>query len=163
MEVTAHDWFKNHTILIDGESGEERLLRPEGGFSRKILFVKNLVIKITQESVDDNRWDQSTNEFKIWQTLMDEDRKHFAEVVDGGKVMGMNWSWVAQRYLNFENPWMHCVPPDIQALIESLKVRYNLLDIYGSYCGRNWGVVNGTPVIYDYGSLDAPFNRHMEE
>jgi len=68
----------------------------------------------------------------------------------------MDWSWVAQRYLNFEVPWMiNQAPLEVQTLIDSLKARYALRDLDGNYCGRNWAVANGVPVIYDYGSIDA--------
>lgn len=153
MEVSARTWFKDHTILIDGVPTEEKLLSGvDGGYSRKIFFVKDLVIKITIHGIGSRIWDQSGNELKIWRSLRTEDRPHFAEVVEGGNIPGVNWSWVAQRYLNLET--MRPVPKDIVGLIDSLKTRYNLRDLHGDYCGRNWGMVNGVPVIYDYGSVE---------
>lgn len=155
MKVSAKDWHEKHVILIDDEPGEERTLNVEGGHSRKILFKGDLVIKITFHGIGSQIWDQSANELKVWKSLRDEDRKHFAEVVDGGKVHGIDWSWVAQRFMNFEKPWdYNHVPADIQILVDTLKERYALRDLHGNYCGRNWGMVNGVPVIYDYGSVE---------
>lgn len=153
MEVSARNWHKDHTILIDGEPGEERELNALGGYSRRIIFVRDLVIKITFHGIGSPIWDQSGNELKIWRSLRTEDRHHFAEVVEGGIVPVVGWSWVAQRFLKFDED-LRPVPDEIFNLIDSLKVRYSLRDLSGNLCGRNWGMVNGIPVIYDYGSVD---------
>lgn len=156
MEVSARDWFKKRVILIDGEVGEERTIDAIGGYSRRIVFVRDLVVKITFHGVGSRIWDQSGNELNVWQHLTKEDRKHFAEVVGGGIVPVVGWSWVAQRFLKFD-PNVSPVPDEIFNLIDTLKVRYNLRDISGNLCGRNWGMVNGIPVIYDYGSIEDDF------
>lgn len=135
------------TAIVGGKIYKESHPRVVGGFSRKIFFIDDLVVKLDDCHLTFN---QSKNEFDLWKKLDTKDRKYFAEVVDGGDVDG-SYFWVAQRFVDVtERP----ATGKAKKLIDLLKKKYSLKDIEPLEPGRNWTLVKNTPVIYDYGFKD---------
>ena len=90
---------------------------------------------------------QSTTEIELWETLDDNDRRHFVKLLDYSLEEG----WVAQERIEI----VQKTPTREQrTVIEGLKKKFGLSDILGIVMA-NWTLLeDGTPVIYDWGTID---------
>lgn len=135
------------TAILNGKIYQEEKPEAVGGFSRKIFFIDYFVVKLDDSHL---RFNQSKNEFDLWKKIDEKDKKYFAEVVGGGAVNEYCF-WVAQRFIEIN---LHAlIPRKVQELVDTLKEKYKLSDIDSKLAGRNWALIDDTPVIYDYGFL----------
>lgn len=112
--------------------------------------VDDLVFKF-----DSGESGQSWNEAVLSTQIQLPDRKYFVEVIHTGVAKdsrGRAWRWAAQPYIEV----VACpVRPDqatidrCQKIVNELIERYRMDDLGGFT--HNWTVLNGEPLIYDYG------------
>jgi len=114
------------------------------GVTRAIYRHEDIVIKL---DVNTEICSQGETEIGIYAHAISlGEEKIFAEIIDAGYVdlHGRDILWVAQKYLNMEKPKSNEYPLEVRLSVE----KYGVKDVWE---GRNWGYVNGRPVVYDYG------------
>ncbi len=91
---------------------------------------------------------EAKHEIELWEdTLDEEDRKHFVPILCGS----IEQRWVCQEYVEITQPTMLDDEVRIEiwnAIIKPLMDKYLLSDVSSIW---NWGIIDGVPMIYDYG------------
>ena len=140
------------TILLNGEP-----VRSQGEGHRFLFgWGADWVIKADAE--------QCPSEVRMWHhisTNYPEDRPFFAPIEAWGVVRGhrMKWIWTAQKLLPILEALRYYYPAEWEAGLRKLAPvlnRHNVRDVEllpdprGGVFPRNWSLVDGQPVVYDY-------------
>jgi hypothetical protein len=96
---------------------------------------------------------QSSTELLLWESLDEADKRYFAPIEFGRKfVSAESLGFIVQKRLNV-NTDGSAKSGEAWGIVLDLKRKYNLSDLYDGGC-ENWGMVDGSPVILDYGLGD---------
>jgi len=137
--TTSGHWDDLWNILINGETAEYW-----SSCRRTFYRAEGFIVKVDSTS---DETPEAENEMEIWDKLDEEDRQHFVPILCGSVDEG----WVCQEYLEIKHS------PKLEQklrnrlwkeIIEPLSEKYYLYDVTHQW---NWGLVNGIPMIYDYG------------
>lgn len=125
----------------------EKLIRSSGkDESRKIFINGDYIVKIEDKS---SYHSQCQAEFRLWNKIQNRDRKYFVPILYFTRRK--EWSAVIQPFLRIKKYNSERTSNKYYKMgIERMERKYNIDDLC-NWCGCNWGVVNGHPVIYDYG------------
>lgn len=112
---------------------------------RMVYLFEDYVIKIDTNLEDAEEFGQQTaSEISRWEEMLDEDKKHFAEILDYGYT-AQGRAWYKQvRYYAEEIT---------EAVLEKMEIitnRYNLTDVYYYGKATNFVAHQGKPIIYDW-------------
>lgn len=166
LKVEVASGGGRRSIYINGHKythTELRKNKPSSfGGTRMHLFGLDFVIKVDspalyRENYMDTDRKQSNSEFKLWNNIEPNDRKYFAEVIAYEK----NRYIVFRRYAEIDDinqPKQKIALKHIRK-IDDLINKYDIADVETEIWKKtvethNWGMVNGQPLIFDYGFAD---------
>lgn len=134
-----HIHWKDGRPYIDDEQ-MERWDTPEGGISRAFYKLDDVIVKVGT---------QARNEGERWDAMDKRKRSYFAPVLDHGRIPGSDQHYIAKRFIASRDDVQH--PPNmmwdmVNALCESEDI-----PSWDMTYNRNWWLVDGKPVIIDWG------------
>lgn len=135
VEVTNVRTSEEH-VLINGIKAKRI-----SDYRRHTYKTRKFIVKIDTIALEAKR------EVKLWKRLDEEDRKHFVPILCSSLV----GRWICQERLDiiFANQIEYEERNELwDAIIEPICEKYNLADLSPDW---NWGMVDGVPMIYDYG------------
>lgn len=153
-------------IILNGHKHTRQSLeknKPSSlGGTRMHLFGLDFVIKVDSPKLYKNNWmstsfKQSNAEYEVWKNIEKKDRKYFAEVIAYEK----NKYIVFRRYLDIDdiNTPLQKIRKRHINKVESLTTKYDICDVntgwYKGHVTHNWCLVDGKPLIFDYGFSDV--------
>lgn len=99
---------------------------------------------------------QSAAEYLFYQTLPDEDKAFFMPIYQGhADIENPAVSYVIQKYVEIADAGELTDAERRAAYDGSIKEIISRYNLGGDvYLGKNWGLVDGAPVIFDYGVND---------
>jgi hypothetical protein len=149
----------NRSIILNGVEYEADRIK-ESAKDKKIIgmrlhfFGLDFVIKVDVPSLYERgamigTTRQSNHEYKIWNSLEESDRKHFAKVIAYEK----NRYIVFHRYPEIVSDKKYNITRKHVDLVHHFTKKYNLCDLSNYMTSRphNWVLLNGQVLIYDYG------------
>jgi hypothetical protein len=159
--------YKNgsRAILLNGKKYTYNSIcnkRPKNFYvsgSRLHLFGIDFLIKVDSPKLYKSNYlttklNQCKKEFDVWNSIQEEDKKFFAEILDYKE----NEFIVFRRYNEVHDEEITCkdIKNEHVEKIDGLKRKYKLKDIFSEkigdqYMAFNWCLVNNIPLIYDYG------------
>lgn len=163
LDVVVGKTRNERVIVLNGVNYTRQMLKKSKPSSmtgtRMHLFGLDFVIKVDSPylyrswSMNEGR-KQSNVEFQIWNKLKKRDRKYFAEVIDYKEDCYI----VFKRYPeidNMNNPKQRILKK-FSDKVDKLIEAYGLSDIDTDTWKRvtethNWAMVDGQPLIFDYG------------
>ncbi len=133
--------FTDKGLLLNGE-----LTKQQSRGIRIVYLNKNYVVKLEQ-FFNSIKQTQSYNEFKTYQKIKEEDKKHFAEILDYGriKIFDNTYCYIVQRYIQNSRGKKAA---QHKKKVDELGKKYKITDLHNA----NWHVNNkNIPVIFDIG------------
>lgn len=156
MEITIHGYDpdayggghlrETFSVLVNGRPA--RRLR-DGTGCRSIFIDEEVGVVVKVEHRDD--WPggdtlQAQSERDLWELLDESDREYFGEILDA-QVDNDGLSWVVQRYYP-DMKDASTAPEIVKELANLLASKYDLGE---DWYPRQWKVVDGKPLIHDFG------------
>jgi hypothetical protein len=164
LDVNIHKNGSRSILLNDKKYTYNSICkkRPENSYvcgSRFHLFGIDFLIKVDSPKLYKSNYftiklNQCKKEFDIWNSVQENDKKFFAEVLDYKE----NKFIVFKRYNDIHNDEISLknIKSKHVKKINEIKRKYKLLDVFTEKIGMhylpfNWCLVNNIPLIYDYG------------
>jgi len=153
---TCEDFAVGHRdgILYLGGEPCTQIRNPEMDDNvRSIYRCGNYIVKVDMELPGEVPWElEGEIEVRLYNHVIEEcDRKYFAELLSWGHIFPKNrYFYVVMKYYNIQHPLV------ASPIIKKLQKKYQLYDIVNDDGDNwNWGLVDGQPMIFDYGASMA--------